>query len=106
MRQRSFFHTKKWIPGKKACGVFSLMTAALTIVASHELEAAEAPVKVYILAGQSNMVGIGQVSGSSSRWGDEFIDPVLSVYEGACDPSKNYDDLTPIQSKRSKRDPQ
>jgi alpha-galactosidase len=60
--------------------------------------AAEKPVKVYILAGQSNMVGIGQVSGSSSRWGDEFIDPVLSVYEGAYDPAKNYDEIEPIQT--------
>ena len=60
--------------------------------------AAEAPVKVYILAGQSNMVGIGQVTGSSTRWGGEFTEPVLSVYEGAYDPKADYDALKPIKS--------
>jgi alpha-galactosidase len=49
-----------------------------------------APVQVYILAGQSNMVGIGQVNGGGSRWGDEFVDPVLSVYEGSYDPAVDY----------------
>ena len=58
----------------RAIGVFALMVAAVTTLTGHKLEAGEAPVKAYILAGQSNMVGIGQVSGSSSRWGDEFID--------------------------------
>lgn len=56
------------------------------------------PVKVYILAGQSNMVGIGQVTGGGSRWGKEFQNPVVSVYEGAYDPSKNYDDLKPLKT--------
>ncbi|MBI22493.1 MAG: hypothetical protein CMN05_02725 [Roseibacillus sp.] len=51
------------------------------------------PVKVYILSGQSNMVGAGKVDGGSSRWGKEFIDPVVSVYKGAFDPNVNYDDL-------------
>jgi hypothetical protein len=51
------------------------------------------PVKVYIMAGQSNMVGIGQVTGGGTRWGDEFSDPVLSVYEGEYDPKANYDGL-------------
>ena len=44
--------------------------------------AAEKPVKVYILSGQSTMVGIGQVTGGGTRWGAEFLDPVLSGYEG------------------------
>ena len=48
------------------------------------------PVKVYILSGQSNMVGIGQVNGGGSRWGEEFVDPVLSVYEGSYDPAVDY----------------
>lgn len=39
----------------------------------------KAPVKVYILSGQSNMVGIGQVDAGAHRWGKEFINPVLSV---------------------------
>lgn len=57
--------------------------------------AAEKPVKVYILAGQSNMVGIGQVSGGSARWDKEFTDVELSVYAGEPDPAVDYDKLKP-----------
>ena len=60
--------------------------------------AAEKPVKVYILSGQSNMVGIGQVTGGGSRWGSEFSDPVLSVYEGKYDPKIDYDKLEPTKT--------
>ena len=60
--------------------------------------AAEGPVKVYILAGQSNMVGIGQVDSGGLRWGDEFIEPALSVYEGAYDPKADYDALKPVKT--------
>jgi len=59
---------------------------------------ADGPVQVYILSGQSNMVGIGQVDGGGSRWGDEFIDPVLSVYPGQYDPDKDYDKLEPSKT--------
>lgn len=55
----------------------------------------EGPVQVYILSGQSNMVGIGQVSGGSTRWGKEIIDPVVSVYEGAYSAEADYDSRTP-----------
>ena len=58
-----------------------------------------APLQVYILSGQSNMVGLGRVDSPSSRWGREFTDPVVSVYEGAYDPAKDYDSLTPIITK-------
>lgn len=58
----------------------------------------EKPVQVYILAGQSNMVGIGQVTGGGTRWGSEFIDPVLSVYEGAYDASVDYDARKPVRT--------
>lgn len=58
------------------------------------------PVQVYILAGQSNMVGIGQVTGGGSRWGSEFIDPVVSVYEGAYDAEADYDAMEPITTLR------
>ncbi len=61
---------------------------------------AKARVKVYILAGQSNMVGIGQVTGGGSRWGKEFLDPVVSVYPGAYDPDADYDAMTPIETLR------
>jgi alpha-galactosidase len=56
------------------------------------------PVQVYILAGQSNMVGIGQVTGGGSRWGAEFIDPAVSVYDTELDPGGDYDDLKPVKT--------
>jgi hypothetical protein len=56
------------------------------------------PVKVYIMAGQSNMVGIGQVTGGGSRWGDEFLQPVLSVYAGPYDATTDYDAIEPIRT--------
>ena len=58
------------------------------------------PVKVFILSGQSNMVGAGKVDSGSSRWGSEFIDPVVSVYEGSDDAKVNYDELKPIKTVR------
>jgi alpha-galactosidase len=60
--------------------------------------AADKPVKVYILSGQSNMVGIGQVTGGGSRWGSEFIEPVLSVYPGKYDAEADYDTRKPTQT--------
>jgi len=56
----------------------------------------DGPVQVYVLAGQSNMVGIGQVRGGGSRWGQEMRDPVVSVYAGAYDPEADYDAMEPI----------
>ena len=44
------------------------------------------------------MVGIGQVTGGGSRWGDEFQSPVVSIYEGAYEASKDYDALEPIKT--------
>ncbi len=58
------------------------------------------PVKVYILSGQSNMVGIGQISGGSSRWGRQFLDPVVSIYPGKYSPAADYDKMTPIETKK------
>ena len=60
------------------------------------VDASDKPVKVYILSGQSNMVGIGQVTGGGSRWGDQFIDPEVSVYSGAYDSKLDYDSLKPL----------
>ncbi len=56
------------------------------------------PVKVFILMGQSNMVGMGDISGGSSRWGKQFLDPVVSVYPGKYSPEADYDKLTPIKT--------
>lgn len=55
-------------------------------------------VRVFILSGQSNMVGAGKVDGGSSRWGAQFIDPVVSVYSGEYDPKTDYDSKTPLKS--------
>ena len=57
------------------------------------------PVKVYILSGQSNMVGIGQVGGPSQRWSG-ITDASVSVYEGDYDPSVDYDKKTPIETRK------
>ena len=56
------------------------------------------PVKVFILMGQSNMVGMGDISGRSSRWGKQFLDPVVSVYSGEYSPEADYDRLSPIKT--------
>ena len=56
------------------------------------------PVKVYILSGQSNMVGIGQVNGGFSRWSD-FSDLTVSVYQGTYSATTDYDQSTPIKTK-------
>jgi hypothetical protein len=56
------------------------------------------PVKVFILSGQSNMVGAGKVDGGSSRWGNQFIDPVVSVYVGEYDSEKDYDSMQPVKT--------
>jgi hypothetical protein len=56
------------------------------------------PVKVFILSGQSNMVGAGKVDGGSSRWGNQFIDPVVSVYKGDYDPQADYDSMEPTKT--------
>jgi len=54
------------------------------------------PVQVYVMMGQSNMVGIGQVRGPNRRWGAEMRDPVVSVYAGPYDPTQDYDALEPL----------
>lgn len=57
------------------------------------------PVKVYILSGQSNMVGMGDIRGGSSRWGNQYLDPVVSIYPGEYSPTADYDKMTPIETK-------
>ncbi len=58
------------------------------------------PIKVFILSGQSNMVGAGKVDGGSSRWGTQFLDPVVSVYKGDYEPGPlgDYDSMEPIKT--------
>ena len=80
------------------CFAAILTTALSTSSATAETPDNNKPVKVYILSGQSNMVGIGQVSGGGVRWGSEFIDPVVSVYPGAYDAKADYDSMTPVKT--------
>jgi len=69
--------------------------AALSIAFAGNLSAEEPAVQVYILSGQSNMVGIGQVDGQGSHWRGLVSDPVVSVYPGDYDPAADYDQLEP-----------
>ena len=71
------------------------LTLILTVLPAW---AADRPVKVYILSGQSNMVGIGQVTGGGRRWGSEFLNPTLSVYPGKYHPDADYDKMTPLKT--------
>jgi len=67
------------------------------------------PVKIYVLMGQSNMVGIGEVSGPSERHTGYYVSAepgaqrglMVSVYAGAYSPATNYDSLTPVVTKVS-----
>ena len=63
---------------------------------------AEKPVKVYILSGQSNMVGIGQVTGGGSRWGTQFTEIEVSVYEGEYNSGADYNSLKPLKTIKKK----
>ena len=75
-----------------------LALSASMLAASPASAAETKPVKVYIMAGQSNMVGIGQVTGGGSRWGAEFTEAVVSVYEGKYDPKADYEKLEPTKT--------
>ncbi|MEE2826331.1 MAG: sialate O-acetylesterase [Planctomycetota bacterium] len=75
--------------------LFCLSSSGMDLVIAQEK-----PVQVYILSGQSNMVGIGQVTGGGTRWGAEFLEPVVSVYEGPYDPTTDYDTKKPIRMEK------
>ncbi len=81
-------------------GAMFLFTFALSLLLAGESEAAGKPIKVFILSGQSNMVGAGKVDGGSSRWGSQFLDPVVSVYKGDYEPPPlgDYDSMKPIKT--------
>jgi hypothetical protein len=76
----------------------SCLLAGMSLGITGASNAADKPIKVFILSGQSNMVGAGKVTGRSSRWGSEFTNPVVSVYEGAYDPKTDYDKMKPIKT--------
>jgi len=74
----------------------SILTALLCCL---PVQAGDSPVKVYILSGQSNMVGIGQVDGQGSQWRNLVSDPVVSLYPGDYDPAADYDQMEPTQTR-------
>ncbi len=63
-----------------------------------EPPATDRPVKVYLLYGQSNMVGMGDIRGRSTRWGREFLAPEVSIHPGEYSPTADYDAMTPLET--------
>ncbi|MFM7182501.1 MAG: sialate O-acetylesterase [Verrucomicrobiales bacterium] len=83
---------------KRRIFAHSAIALALPLLTAFAAAEEAKKVKVYILAGQSNMVGIGQVDGGGIRWGKEFTDAVLSMYEGAPNASTDYDKMEPVKT--------
>lgn len=78
--------------------VILLSAFAASTASGEERESTDKPVSVFILSGQSNMVGAGKVDGGSSRWGSEMLDPAVSVYEGTYNPEADYDAMKPVKT--------
>jgi alpha-galactosidase len=53
-------------------------------------------VKVFVLMGQSNMVGMGDIAGGSTAWRTVLRELELSVYNGAFSADTDYDKATPV----------
>lgn len=68
--------------------------------------AKDKPVKVYIMSGQSNMVGMGEIGpGGMSRYNTYVAADkgakngcIVSVYKGEYDPDVNYDQKEPVKT--------
>ncbi len=77
---------------RKLTMMLCLLATILCSVAAH----ADKPVKVYILSGQSNMVGIGQANPSGMTRYNTYVSAeedakqgaTLSIYRGAYDPTE------------------
>ena len=79
--------------------LFALLIFCAIFCSDNEVASSkEQPVQVYILSGQSNMVGIGQVTGAGQRWGEEFIEPTLSIYATKPSIESDYDSLKPLKT--------
>jgi len=76
----------------------SCLITAMCLGIAGAASAENKPIKVFIMSGQSNMVGAGKVTGGGSRWGSEFLAPEVSVYKGTYDPKADYDAMTPIKT--------
>jgi hypothetical protein len=74
---------------------------------SSDSSAVAKPIKVYVLAGQSNMLEMGNVNGGNTRHSAFFQSAdaaaakgvAVSVYQGKYDPETNYDQLEPTAQK-------
>jgi len=84
----------------------ALMLCLLAVALVGPAPGADGPVQVYILSGQSNMVGIGAVGpGGMSRFNtyvsaDEDAEQgsTLSIYSGEYDASVDYDKRKPVET--------
>jgi len=72
-----------------------IVLMALTLALAPATNAEDKPIPVYILAGQSNMVGIGTFKGGSRGWENEFSGLALSNYSGEPDLETDYDNKKP-----------
>ena len=87
---------------RKLTMMLCLLATILCSVAAY----ADKPVKVYILSGQSNMVGIGQANPSGMTRYNTYVSAeegaekgaALSIYRGAYNPAVNYDEQEPIET--------
>jgi alpha-galactosidase len=85
----------------------TLLLSATSLTTLSHAEPEKKPVKVYILSGQSNMVGIGQ-AGTTGRTAyqtyvskettEENQGTTLSIYQGAYDPSVDYDKAEAVET--------
>lgn len=87
----------------KQARMFQILTLSLLfapILPAVFAASEEKPVKVYILAGQSNMVGIGQVGPMGATRFNTYVSDkknaekgvTLSIYEGEYDPTIDYEE--------------
>ena len=79
---------------------FSIATAAEQTLLKPDGKPADQTkkVKVFIMMGQSNMVGMGDLAGGNISWKPEIQSAVMSVYEGAYSPDADYDKLKPVST--------
>ncbi|MFM2170463.1 MAG: hypothetical protein RI957_692 [Verrucomicrobiota bacterium] len=94
---------KAYISRRALLGLSSLVMAALALAPSATAAEINIPrtdgktadhskkIKVFILMGQSNMVGMGDIAGGNTAWRPSLKNTVMSVYEGAYAADQDYD---------------
>ncbi len=83
-----------------ALSSFSIVSAADQAILKPDGKPADQTkkVKVFILMGQSNMVGMGDIQGGGTGWRTALQKPIMSVYEGAWSADADYDKMTPVST--------